>query len=207
MRSCLLLVLLLAVLLASVSAVSVPYKWCGKPSDDATISSIDSNSWPPKSGDPISLNVTGNLSKEVTDGRYLITPVWNTITLPPINGSIAAFRSLPWPVGLLNFTYELDLPKLWPGDYQVTISAADQDHVQIFCIQVKFTLSLQPTDSEQPSTTLPSGAEPSSLERMQAARNPVGGNSRRSALLNKAQRIKDELDMLNTKTADNSNRV
>jgi len=136
-------VLVLALLVVCASAVSVPYKWCGSSSDDATIQSITSNEFPPKAGDTLTLNVTGNLSKEVTDGTYLIKIVIDgIIPLPSENGSISVFRPLPWPEGALNFSYSRPIPAAAPtGSYVVTISAIDQDYVQIFCISVAFKLS------------------------------------------------------------------
>ena len=140
-------VLLLALLVACASAVNVPYKWCGSSSDDATIQSIVSNEFPPSAGDTLTLNVTGNLSKQVTDGTYLIKIVVDgIIPLPSENASISTFRELPWPTGELNFSYSREIPSAAPaGSYVVTISAVDQDYVQIFCISVAFKLSIDKT--------------------------------------------------------------
>jgi len=139
------LVLVFALLAVCVSAVAVPYKWCGSSSDDATVDSIVSNEFPPNKGDTLQLNVTGNLSKEVTAGTYAIAIVVDGIVpLPTENGSISEFRDLPWPVGQLNFSYSRVIPTGAPsGSYVVRISAIDQDWTEIFCISVSFPLKKQ----------------------------------------------------------------
>jgi len=143
------LVLVFALLVVFASAVqlpdpvevSVPYKWCGKAGDDATITSIVSNEFPPVKGDTLSLNVTGNLTKEVTDGTYVIAVSVGGFPLPDINGPISKFRSLPWSTGELNFTFSQLIPSAAPsGSYSVKISAVDQNNTQIFCITVAFQL-------------------------------------------------------------------
>jgi len=137
---------LLAVLASAVQLpdpvdVAVPYKWCGKAGDDATITSITSNEFPPVKGDVLSLNVTGNLSKEVTDGKYTIAASVGGFPLPDIDGPISLFRSLPWSTGELNFTYSQLIPAAAPsGSYSVKISAVDQNKTQIFCISIAFQL-------------------------------------------------------------------
>ena len=125
-----------------MSAVAVPYKWCGRTGYDATIDSIVGNEFPPQKGDTLNLNVTGNLSKAVTDGTYNVSVVIdNLISLPLQTGNVSDFHPLPWPVDELNFTYSKTIPDgAPPGSYVVKIQAEDQDDTGIFCIQVSFTL-------------------------------------------------------------------
>ena len=160
MRAVFSVVLLLAVLAVCVSAVSVPYKSCGSSTDDATLTSIVSNEFPPVKGDNLSLNVTGNLTKNVTAGQYTIAITVGGFPLPDLTGDISSFRALPWPVGELNFTYSQDIPSAAPsGSYVVKISAVDQDSDQIFCISIAFSLKAQaagddslPPLQQQPGT-------------------------------------------------------
>ena len=198
------LVLLVALLAVSVSAarlssvsrsvgVVVPYKWCGKSTDDGSISSVLSNEFPPVKGDTLSLNVTGNLTKEVTSGQYTIAASVGGFPLPPLTGDIDAFRSLPWPVGSLNFTYSQSIPSAAPsGKYDVKISAVDQDKTQIFCISISFTLSAADDEEGQVDAVLRSAADDDNGLLM-AARGPFG--SRSSAMLSKAQLKRPELKM------------
>ena len=88
-------VLVFALLAVCVSAVPVPYKWCGSSSDDATLTSIVSNEFPPVKGDTLSLNVTGQ-SEQGGDVR----PVHHRhhsgrLPLPDLTGDIDSFRPLP----------------------------------------------------------------------------------------------------------------
>jgi len=136
------LVLWCCVWTACGSDVSVPYKTCGSATDDVNITSLVSNSWPPSKGSTLSLNITGNNSKDITSGGYTISITVNGVPLPDITGDIDVFRPLPWPVGELLCTYSQDIPSIAPsGQYKVKISAVDQDSVEIFCINVAFSLS------------------------------------------------------------------
>ena len=135
------LVLLLA-LFAYASAVPIPFTSCGSSSDDGTISSIVGNEFPPVKGDTLQLNVTGNLTKEVTSGTYTIKITVDGFPLTGPTGSVSDFRPLPWPVGDLNFTYSESIPSVAPsGSYVISISAVDQDSDEIFCISLSFDLS------------------------------------------------------------------
>lgn len=202
-------VLVFALLAVCVSAVPVPYKWCGSSSDDATLTSIVSNEFPPVKGDTLSLNVTGNLSKEVTSGQYTIAITVGGFPLPDLTGDIDSFRPLPWPVGDLNFTYSQGIPSAAPsGNYNVKISAVDQDSTQIFCISISFTLkavegdvnmhSIRYTNQQQQSDeqprTLPSLVPVRPIQR----RQPV--------LTNNEQRVRPELKMTKMKPIKPINR-
>lgn len=179
MRTFTFVVLLLAVLAVCVSAVRVPagpssslslgvpvpYKWCGAATDDATIDSIVSNEFPPVAGDNLVLNVTGNLTKQVTSGTYTIAISVSGFPLPSITGDIAAFSPLPWGLGQLNFSYAQEIPSAAPpGSYLVKISAVDQDSKQIFCISITFTLSAQPGQAALTLQAVQSKAEELAVE-------------------------------------------
>jgi len=136
--------LLLALLAVPVSSVSVSFKSCGASSDEGKILSIVANEFPPVPGDTLVLNVTANLSKAVTSGEYKVGIVWDTVPLPGQNGSISDFYPLPWPVGILNISYSTPIPDEVPkGNYELTISAIDQDKHQIFCFKIQFTISAE----------------------------------------------------------------
>ena len=196
MRAFSFLLVLLSLLLACASAVDVPFKWCGSSSDDATISSIVSNEFPPIKGDTLSLNVTGNLSKEVTSGTYAIGVTVGGISLPELTGDISAFLPLPWPTGPLNFTYAQTIPDIAPsGNYVVKISAVDQDGVQIFCISIAFALKAR---GEVGEYTLMDGGQQRLLERVSAI-------SRLQPLSNTLQRLRN-MGMPKMKSVKGNNR-
>lgn len=134
--------LLLSLLAVSVSAVVVPFKSCGSSGDDATIYAISSNEFPPTPGDTLYLNITGNLTKQVTAGTYNISIVINGVfPLPVEYGDNSDFHALPWPVGQVNFTFSKVVSKAaGPGSYSVKIQAADQDGTEVFCLTVVFVI-------------------------------------------------------------------
>ena len=148
MRAFVTVVLVLALLVAYASAVSVPFKSCGSSSDDGTVSSIDANAYPPAIGQTLQLNITGNLTKEVTDGTYQVVVKDDGYTLITLNGNVSDFRPLPWPLGEGNFTYSQAIPSISPpGSYVVTITADDQDSDEIFCLSLSFDLA-EPQQTE-----------------------------------------------------------
>jgi len=153
MRLITLLILLLLISLYATSALrptidaplaDVPFKSCASASADANISSITADVWPPQKGADLDLNVTGTNSKNITSGTYTIEIKVSGIPLPPITGSIADFRPLPWPIGHLAFGFSENIPGAAPsGSYTLKISAVDQDKDEIFCINLAFTLSAE----------------------------------------------------------------
>jgi len=176
------LVLVFCLLVAYVSAVSVPYKWCGSSTDDATLSSIVSNEFPPVKGDTLSLNVTGNLTKEVTSGTYAIGITVGGFPLPDLTGNLSAFKPLPWPVGDLNFTYSQAIPSAAPsGNYNVKISAVDQDSNQIFCVSIAFALKAHGEEGEY---TLMDGQQARIVDEVRSV-------SRLQPINNNVQRIRN----------------
>ena len=187
--------LVLVVLFVSVSAVSVPYKWCGASTDDATLDSIVSNEFPPVKGDTLTLNVTGNLTKEVTSGTYTISVTVSGFPLPDITGDISAFRAVPWPVGELNFTYSQAIPSAAPsGSYTVKISAVDQDSNEIFCINIAFSLKAQLEEEDESPLLLPQDDQQSQqlVEQLLALR-PI---RRLQPIQSTVQRIKTDMRMM-----------
>lgn len=146
------LLFVLSLLALQASAVSVPFKWCAASSDDTTIQSIVSDNYPPMRGDPLHINVTGNVSKQVTSGSYNITiNVEDTIRM--VTGNLSEFNPVPWPVGNVTFTYSTKVPEYAPpGKYNVKVQAADQDGIGVFCIVVVFTLAAdEPGRLDKPS--------------------------------------------------------
>ena len=133
------LVLVLALLAAYASAVSVPFKSCGSSSDDGTIDSIDANAYPPVIGQTLQLNITGNLTREVTAGCYTVMITIDGFPVTGPTGNVSDFHPLPWPVGQLNITYSYLIPSAAPsGSYAIGISALDQDIDEILCISLSF---------------------------------------------------------------------
>jgi len=135
--------LLLALLLALVSvcvAVPVKYTLCGsKPL--ITITSVDSNEWPPKKGTDMNVTVTGSLSKEITKGTYTINVKISGFPLPPSSGDVGAIKPLPWTEGEIDFDLVTPIPAESPsGSYNVKITAIDQDKEEIFCVDMTFSL-------------------------------------------------------------------
>lgn len=123
------------------SAVTVPFKWCGASTDDATISSVTSNVYPPAPQDTMTVNITGSLTTPVSGGGYSIDIQFDGQPLPELSGELSELHSLPWPVGDLNLTYTTEVPEdAESGHYVVTASAHDEKSVQIFCFSLSFDI-------------------------------------------------------------------
>ena len=141
MRAVLLFTLVAALCLSVVSGAQPAYKSCAASDADVAITNLTANEWPPTKGQELVLNVTGNNSKAVKSGEYSIAIKVGAIPLPGITGNIDAFHPLPWPVGALGFSYTQSIPQAAPnGNYNLRISAEDQDKHEIFCLTLAFHL-------------------------------------------------------------------
>jgi len=147
MRSSFLLFALVALLSLTFVSSAVPqWKTCATPAYDVDITNITSNVWPPEKGKDLILNITGINSKNVTSGDYVIQIKVDSIPLPNIDGNIDTFHPLPWPTGNLTFTYTQEIPAAAPsGQYNIHISAVDQDKKGLFCL----TLDVKITSAEE----------------------------------------------------------
>jgi len=134
-------VLLLVLLSCLVSAVPVPYGLCSSAGAHIRIISVQSDVWPPVSGQTLHVNMTGTVNKNITSGEYTINVALDGIPVPPITGDIDNFKPLPWMAGPLNMIFPQDIPSGIPKGTTCTIeiSAVDQDKTQLFCIKLSFT--------------------------------------------------------------------
>lgn len=128
----------LAALIAPITAIPVPYKSCGN--GHYSISSVETDSWPPVIGQVFNLNVSGILDEDVTNGSYKVSVKIDGFPLPiPIGGSLDSVHPVPWKAGDFNFTFSQTIPSEAPsGSYDVTVQAVDQTNSMLFCVAMAF---------------------------------------------------------------------
>lgn len=127
-----------------VNEVVVPYTSCGSAGDHFNISTVTGNVWPPVAGDPLVLNITGDVDEKVTDGTYTLQVAYYGITIINENGDLSKFLTLPAGPGETLISYTEDLPSSAPdGPYVVTVSANDQNKAELLCIVVKFSIGAE----------------------------------------------------------------
>jgi len=140
---------------SACAAVKVPFKSCG--SGHFTVQTIDARSWPPIIGEDFTLNVTGILDEDVTDGSYKVGVKVDGIPLPvDIGGSLASVEPLPWKMGNFAFSFTESIPSAAPpGIYSVQVSAVDQTNSALWCVALSFTESMEFVDNTGKVTPLP----------------------------------------------------
>jgi len=134
-----------------VVAVVPPYKVCSTAKAHLKIYTVETNVWPPVSGETLLVNMTGEIDETVTAGTYTIDVTLDGIPLPSIGGDIDQFKPLPLPDGNLSMSFSQDIPSgiLQGTTCSLQISAVDQNNDQLFCITMSFTFG-EMMENEQP---------------------------------------------------------
>jgi len=194
MKSILLFSILLSLLVISVYSADVPFKLCSSKPELIIDPPVVANEWPPTKGDTMMINVTGQLSKTLTSGEYSIVIQWDGIKLPAITGDINEFAPLPWDMGNITLHINQDVPSDSPaGSYVLTISATDQDSMQIFCVVVSFNLL------DSLALPIPPHLRVApSHQHHRMVRNPQGNDVGRSSLLREERLSPSQEEMVRT---------
>jgi len=127
--------------LSVVSAVPVKYGLCNTNPSHLTILTVESDEWPPKKGEDLSVTFNGTMDETVTSGEYTVGIKFDGFPLPSSSGDINDVHPLPWNKGPIAFTFPVDFPASAPsGSYSVTVSAKEQTNTQLFCVELNFNL-------------------------------------------------------------------
>jgi len=143
------LVICFFVLSASALDVKPPYKVCSTAIAHLKIFDVETNVWPPVSGQTLEVNMTGSVDENVSSGTYEIDVSLDGISVPPITGDISAFKPVPWDQGNISMSFPQDIPGgILPGTTcSLKISAVDQNKDQLFCVSMSFTFGSR-TDAD-----------------------------------------------------------
>jgi len=129
--------------------VPIPIKNCGKTGDKFTITRADASIWPPKVGQPISLQLNGTLSQDISGGNYEAKVKFLGIPIIDQKGTIADLAkklnlTLPIRAGKYGLWQTVTVPAVVPkGDIEVWVQAFNQNAAEIACIDVQAHLSLE----------------------------------------------------------------
>jgi len=144
--------------------VKPPYKVCSTAVAHLKIFDVETNVWPPVSGQTLEVNMTGSVDETVTSGIYEIDVALDGISIPPINGDISAFKPVPWDQGNITMSFPQDIPGgiLSGTTCSLKISAVDQNKQQLFCVEMSFTfgsssdeMHIMPVSINRPKTHFP----------------------------------------------------
>jgi len=153
----------------NVSAVTPPYKICSTATAHLKIYTVDVDPWPPVSGQPLYVNMTGAVDEDVSSGNYAIDVKLDGVPLPAITGDIDHFKPLPWNKGNISMSFEQDIPGgiLKGTTCSLQISAVEQNNQQLFCIDLSFVFQQSVSSLHFPVIKSPKGStQPSVLQRL-----------------------------------------
>jgi hypothetical protein len=127
--------------------VPIPYKNCGKPTDKLQITKADASVWPPKVGQPITVNFNATLTQDVLGGHYEARVKVLGLQILDEKGKIEDLAkkfniTLPIKAGPYGLSKTTTIPAWVPkGDIDVFVQSFNQKGDEIECIEVTAKLS------------------------------------------------------------------
>jgi hypothetical protein len=135
--------LIAAVLLVVVSAVPVPYKNCGRPGDLIQISSVSSDKWPPVRGQPLTVSVWAQVTRQINDGDYEAIIKFNGFQILDKKGKLSDIKniSLPIAAGRYNQNVTVTVPSWIPaGQVDAHLTVFDTSGTECLCLDITIPL-------------------------------------------------------------------
>ena len=130
----------------SIAQQSIPWTNCSTWTDQLAIANVDANMWPPQRNQLLQVNVSGEAKESFLYGRYNRTIVYRGYSLPSVIGSLNDLGVvLPIRPGPVTFIIANNMiPDVAPaGQYDMIISATEQDYAEIFCIKITWQFDNQ----------------------------------------------------------------
>jgi len=117
------------------------YTNCGSSGDDFQVSSVVITPSPPVKGHSLTVNSTGSVTKEITNGTVTLKLTFDGFTVSTTNVPFCQEATCPVLVGSHSFSVTESIPSNSPsGSYAAKVSAVDQNNKEIFCVSIAFTL-------------------------------------------------------------------
>jgi len=145
------LILAIALLAALATAVPVPFKNCGKPNDVIKLASVDSSTWPPVRGKPLTVSVKGNITRAIQNGDYQGVVKFNGFPILDKRGKLSELRDvkLPIPAGTYQQSFNFTVPSWVPaGQIDVHATLFDNTGAECICLDISIPLKMLPPEQE-----------------------------------------------------------
>jgi len=142
--------LIIAAIVIVVSAVPVPYKNCGKPSDIIQLTSVGADKWPPVRGQPMTVSVWANVARQINDGDYEAVIKFNGFQILDKKGKLSDIKSITLPIrtGTYSQNVTVTIPSWIPaGQVDAHITMFDSTGAECVCLDLSIPLKESPHDN------------------------------------------------------------
>jgi hypothetical protein len=135
--------LVLTIVAVVASAVPVPYKNCGKPADIIQLTSVGADKWPPVRGQPMTLSVWAQVSRQINDGDYEAVIKFNGFQILDKKGKLSDIKNISLPIrpGTYSQNVTVTVPSWIPaGQVDAHITTFDNTGAECLCLDISIPL-------------------------------------------------------------------
>jgi hypothetical protein len=141
--------LIVTIVVALASAVPVPYKNCGKPSDIIQITSVSADKWPPVRGQPMTLSAWANVGRAINDADYEAVIKFNGFQILDKKGKLSDLKNISLPIrpGAYSQNLTITVPSWIPaGQVDAHVTLFDTTGAECVCMDI--SIPLRSTEDE-----------------------------------------------------------